>query len=97
MDSPYNNQTWRNLRIKILAQDKYECQICRANKRYAPAVIVHHVNHADARPDLFLSQFYADADGTLQRNLVSLCRDCHEREHNNLGKLRPAPLTPERW
>lgn len=47
-------------------------------RRHAPAIIVHHVLHADEYPELFLCDTYSDADGTEHRQLISVCKWCHE-------------------
>jgi 5-methylcytosine-specific restriction endonuclease McrA len=92
----YLKTPWLKLRKRILEQDKGECQRCRRQGRYSPAVIVHHVNHIDERPELALSEFY-EAGGELKRNLVSLCRECHKFEHGRDVRKRGRFLTTERW
>ena len=94
----YNSTPWQETRAKVLALDKNECVRCRQKGRYTKAVIVHHVHHLKDRPDLALSIYDEDH----HRQLVSLCRACHELEHPE--RLRPAwtaklenPLTEERW
>ena len=94
----YSWTPWEQTRLKVLALDKNECVRCRQRGRYAKAVLVHHVHHLTDRPDLALSIY--DEDG--RRQLISLCRACHELEHPE--RLRPAwtakqenPLTVERW
>lgn len=95
----YSWGEWETIRSRVLSLDKYECTRCRKRGRYSPAVLVHHVKHLTDRPDLALS--IVDPD-TGDRQLVSLCRACHELEHPE--RLRPAwtaklnnPLTVERW
>ena len=56
--------------------DNHECQICKRKGRYRRADIVHHVKHLKDRPDLALSIW----DGE-ERQLVSVCRQCHEDLH----------------
>ncbi|MDR0936629.1 MAG: HNH endonuclease [Oscillospiraceae bacterium] len=96
-NSFYLSTPWLKLRQRILEQDKHECQRCRRLGRYSPAVIVHHVNHVDTRPDLLLEEFYDGADGERKRNLVSLCRECHKLEHGRDTRKRNRALTVERW
>ena len=95
----YDWPEWETTRQKVLQLDRYECTRCKARGKYSPAVLVHHVKHLTDRPDLALS---IDDPDTKTRQLVSLCRPCHELEHPE--RLRPAwtakitnPLTPERW
>jgi len=95
----YLSAEWTHLREAVLSSDRWECQICKEHGKYSRAVIVHHVNHVRDCPELALSAYYTDKDGKEQRNLISVCRDCHtrvchpERMHAN----RSEPLTNERW
>jgi len=41
-------------------------------------VIVHHVKHLKEFPELALSNYYTDRDGSRHRQLISVCRACHE-------------------
>lgn len=87
---------WRMLRQDVLNMDNHECQICKTrHKRFRPATIVHHVKHLRDRPDLALSIWDGD-----DRQLVSVCKQCHEDEHpESLRGSTPTkpPLTEERW
>ena len=88
---------WQRLREEVLRLDRYECQTCKARGRYRRAVLVHHVKHLRDRPDLALSVYDPD---TGARQLVSLCKACHEAEHpESLRQYAPAaePITAERW
>lgn len=96
----YDWPEWDAARAESFRLDRGECFLCRTRKRrYRKAVLVHHVKHLKERPDLALSLFDPD---TGKRQLVSLCRSCHEDEHPERGWLRvgPAsfrPVTEERW
>lgn len=74
----YISRAWRNKRAQILAADRYECQICKQNGKYSRAEVVHHVKHLRHRPDLALCDTYTDDCGQQHRQLVSVCKDCHE-------------------
>jgi 5-methylcytosine-specific restriction endonuclease McrA len=94
----YSWPEWERTRQQVLMLDHHECVRCKAHGKYSPAVLVHHVNHLKDKPELALS--ITDENG--KRQLVSLCRACHELEHPE--RLRPAwtakienPLTVERW
>ena len=89
-------KSWRNLREKVIEMDNHECQICKAKGKYSAAVIVHHIKHLDDRPDLALS-IYDDETG--ERQLISLCKQCHEDQHPDaLREIKIAQtLTEERW
>lgn len=88
---------WRSLQPEVLKLDRWECQNCKARGKYARAVLVHHVKHLRDRPDLALSVWDPD---TGERQLVSLCKACHEDEHPEALRQKHAakpPLTAERW
>lgn len=96
----YCSTAWRRKRRQILRRDKYECQLCRARGRYRKAELVHHVNHLKDRPDLALSDTYTDGDGTEQRQLISVCRECHEtvcHPERMRKNFREKFTTEERW
>lgn len=96
----YCSSQWVALSHRVLSMDKYECQICKQRGRYRRAELVHHVNHVKDAPDKALDIWYKDAAGNQQRNLISVCKDCHEtvchpeRLRKSAGSR---PLTPERW
>lgn len=80
----HNFYVWRKWdieRLFVLQHDRFECQMCKARGRYSKAVIVHHVEHLKRRPDLALSMFTIGEDGKQKRQLISVCRACHERCH----------------
>lgn len=95
----YTWNSWRRLRKEVLAFDRFECQDCKKRGRYSPAVCVHHIKHLRDRPDLALSIWDHE---TGERQLVSLCRHCHELRHpESLRQYGWAvikiPVTQERW
>lgn len=96
----YNSRIWDRTRAAVLKLDHNECQRCKAAGRYHKAEAVHHVLHLEDRPDLALEIF---DPATGQRQLVSLCRACHEREHPERLRQRQATEkeksfeTVERW
>lgn len=88
---------WAKCRERVLAYDRYECQLCKAQGRYRKAEIVHHVKHLRDRPELALSLYDPE---TGERQLISVCKACHEEQHQEaLRPYQPAqpPVTPERW
>ena len=93
----YNSAAWEHTRVKVLKLDHYECRRCKAKGRYRKAEIVHHVKHLKDRPDLALAIYDPD---TGERQLVSVCKKCHEELHpESQRQYRPhaAPVTAERW
>lgn len=93
----YDTKEWRRLRAEVLAEDRYECQECKRQGYYRRATHVHHVNYVTLHPELALCKTYVDDEGNVKRNLISLCRDCHEKIHGYRQPEKPAPLTEERW
>lgn len=90
----YKSKEWKKLRAAVLKLDHYECQQCKKEGRYSKAQTVHHVHHVKDRPDLALTYMHEG-----KRNLVSLCRECHNKAHPEKFRKweRKEPLTPERW
>ena len=93
----YSWTEWLALRPDVLRLDQGECQRCKQRGRHRTAKIVHHVKHLRDRPDLALSIWDPE---TGERQLVSVCKRCHEELHPE--SQRPfrrthAPVTEERW
>ena len=65
----YNSKEWRGIRASILKRDNYICQHCGM-----PALEIHHI------VKLTPSNIYS-IDSNKASNLISLCKDCHFREH----------------
>ena len=96
----YHWPEWLAKRYEVMSLDRGECYLCRTRrKRYRRAVLVHHVKHLKERPDLALSVWDQD---TGERQLVSVCRACHEDEHperrwQRVRGVPQPPVTAERW
>lgn len=89
----YTSRAWTRKRAAILERDHYECQMCKAAGGYSRGVVVHHIKHLDARPDLAL----------VDDNLITVCEACHNALHpdkfgaqHEVAARRRARL-PERW
>ena len=93
----YRNKLWRRLRLEVLKDDKWECQHCKAKGKYTKGNTVHHINYLLLHPELGLEKYYKDDDGVVKRQLVSICKNCHEEIHQWVRKELPIPLTQERW
>ena len=67
----YNSQKWRTKSAKIKRRDGYKCVWCARYGKSRPAVVVHHIKHAEEYPELTY----------VNDNLVSLCQACHNKAH----------------
>lgn len=91
----YRSTKWAKTRQQVLKLDHYECVYCKERHRHSRAEIVHHKWHLDEYPQYALDIWVGD-----ERNLVSVCRWCHENvcHPERLKKTKPEPpLTQERW
>lgn len=94
-DNFYAWHCWKQVAEQVKRLDNYECQHCKAAGHYASGEIVHHIRHLVDSPELALSIYNPE---TGARQLVTLCRECHRKEHADELEPQPvAPLTPERW
>ncbi len=77
----HNRPIWRRKRVVILKRDNYICKECKRYGKTIEANTVHHILPIEDRYDLRLDN----------RNLISLCEECHESMHdkfdNKLSKL----------
>lgn len=97
-DPFYLKRQWKKLRAYILKKDRYECQECKKRGRYSRATIVHHVKHRDEYPELEMEEYYIDEQGVKQRNLISVCKNCHENVcHPERMRELKVVNVPERW
>ena len=92
----YNSGDWQAVRDAVKRID-HECIICKAAGRHSATRYVHHVKHLRDRPDLALSIYDPD---TGERQLICVCKQCHELLHpESQRQYRPhvTPVTFERW
>ena len=94
----YVSAIWRRLRAEVLREQHNECYWHRKRGVYVRANHVHHVNHLREHPELALSKWYLDKDGIPQRNLIAVCKECHETicHPERLRHSKPEPW-PEDW
>jgi 5-methylcytosine-specific restriction endonuclease McrA len=59
------------LRVRVLERDRWKCQRCGSSVNLQ----VHHLRYR--------GRLGSDA----LDNLISLCADCHEEEHRNVGRV----------
>lgn len=71
----YDSKEWAKVRAFVLMRDRYTCTRCNN-----PAEEVHHIIRLS--PDnIWDTKITLNPD-----NLVSLCKDCHFKEHKNEKK-----------
>lgn len=103
----YKSPEFRQLRAEVLRDYHQECKHCRDRGVYTRAKVVHHVHEVRDRPDLALTRWVREPDGSITENLIPLCQDCHEIAHGrayrgkdnvNHEKLKEIEERfPERW
>lgn len=108
-NKPYKTKEWKEVREKVLKMDKGLCQRCLGKYKPVPgrpirrtkAVLVHHNFELLEYPEWKYSIFVI-VNGKKERNLVSLCNDCHEEIHERTHRSRSFEkkeefTTEERW
>ena len=71
----YNTKRWERIRSAVLRRDEYLCQECKRYGKSVEANTVHHILPAEECTGEYERLKYDS------RNLISLCRKCHERMH----------------
>ena len=94
----YKSKEFVALKTEVLEEFHYECVRCKSQNKITKAQTVHHVQYVKKHPELALSKYYTDTNGTRKRNLIPLCNDCHNAVHHRFGYTeKKKPLTKERW
>ena len=97
----YKTNDWLELRAEVMRDQHHECQRCLEHGTYTRAEMVHHVNEVRKVPRLALSKTFMDKEGNEQKNLIALCNNCHEIEHDRLKEWQkekyPKFENEERW
>ena len=99
----YKSAEWRRLRAKVLEEFHHESQdeLRQSPARYVRATCVHHDRYVDRHPGWALSEWWADDDGNVRRNLVPLSHDAHDARHGRCAARVSAseahPVTEEWW
>jgi len=68
----YKSNEWQRIRLQVLNRDNFQCQDCHSDKN----IDVHHVNY---------ERF---GGNELLEDLITLCRDCHEKRHGKKDNLK---------
>ena len=76
----YNTARWKRIR-KLKFLDNPLCEICEKKGIITPAEDIHHITSFMSTNDPVKRYFLAyDMD-----NLLSLCKQCHQKVHNERG------------
>lgn len=98
----YKSKWWRGnkdtegLKNEVLKEQHYECQECKKKGIKTTADTVHHVQFVRKHPRLALSKFYK-YKGKQYKNLIAVCRDCHNKLHPEKHSNKPKFITEEKW
>lgn len=79
----YNSALWEHIRLEVLKEQHYECQLCKQKGLFVPAVTVHHKKYVRKHPELALTK----------DNLMSVCEQCHYDIHHK----HKSKWNDERW
>ena len=90
----YKSKEWKAKRQEVLKMDRFECQECKKQGKFTKANTVHHIYFLEKYPE-FALDIFIERNGKRERNLISLCHDCHEKAHGYRKKKKP--LTEEKW
>lgn len=97
VDEFYNDKYWRHLSGSIIKEANNECELCKRRGRYARAELVHHVKPLRQFPMLAYSRYYTDKNGVQHKQLIALCRSCHEEQHPERHRASRSFTNEERW
>lgn len=97
----YKSIEFRHLKEEVLREQHYECQECKKLGKITKADTVHHVQFVRKHPALALSKYYT-YQGKQYRNLVALCKSCHNKAHpekrKNFNKSKKKSfINEEKW
>ena len=99
----YKTKEWEKLREEVFALDHYECVRCNHTlfqtstpKKLTRPTVVHHIFEAEKYP-AYKYDIWVNINGHVYRNLVSLCRNCHEEIHGRGKKAKDEFTNEERF
>ena len=93
----YKGIAFRHLKEEVLQEQHYECQECKKQGKITKADTVHHVQFVRKHPSLALSKYYT-YKGKQYRNLIAVCKACHNKLHPEKRKFKAKEqLNEERW
>ena len=113
----YKTFEWLTLRSEVMADHHNECEMCdelgaweldgsgrterSERRRYSRADTVHHEFEVKKHPEMALTRWIEEPDGTRREVLHPLCNRCHNVVHDRVMKprkpKRPRYENEERW
>ncbi len=108
----YKTKEWRRLKERILEEQHHECAVCKKRGRVTRydesrdgsrklISTVHHVNEVRYHPELALQEYDIDSSGRRRRNLIPVCKHCHNEIHDRIfrgsRKSKDSFTNTERW
>lgn len=94
------NKDYIGLKNEVLREQNNECQICKQRGSIIKADTVHHVQFVRRHPEMALSKYYY-YKGKKYRNLLAVCKSCHNELHpeknKNRGKQEQGFTNEEKW
>ena len=100
----YKTIEWLTLRGEVMEDHHNECEMCAKlgayrqdssgrwrrdeRERYSRADTVHHEYEVKKHPEMALTRWVVDGDGTKREVLHPLCNRCHNEVHDRVVKPR---------
>ena len=105
LDKFYHSKYFKKVKREVLKEQHYECQRCKEQGKLTivredikRSGVVHHVKYVRLFPELALSKYYIDEFGIKRKQLIVLCNECHEIEHDRFtSEPKKEILNEERW
>lgn len=98
----YKKAIWEKIRQRVFEIDHGECVRCNHKvfdsgvpKKITKATVAHHIFEVEKYPE-YKYDIYVKIGETTYRNIVSLCRDCHETIHGRNPKAKDGFVNEER-
>ena len=93
----YKGIEFRHLKKEVLREQHYECQECKRQGKITKTNTVHHVQFVRKYPHLALSKYYT-YKGKQYRNLIAVCKSCHNKLHPEKNKSKAKEqLNEDKW
>ena len=113
LDTFYHSKYFKAVKREVMREQHNECQRCKEHGKLTivrqgikrgvrigsvTSGVVHHVQWVRTHPELALSKYYIDKFGVKHRQLIVLCDECHEIEHDRFSILpKKELLNEEKW